>query len=160
MGLSQGASYLDGKSISGLLSPFLTSSFIVDSSLPDSHLISPSSPISSLLKISWCLPPPRFLISILSEGTMGFPLNVHSAGAVWSCSSMSKTSFSRSTATVSLSFLLKRFWSAKKKVGYYWCYKGWNIFRVWMKFGKDQWKYWRSQRIMVTIDKIQLSKYL
>lgn len=143
IGLLIGASWVDGKLMIGLLSPFFTVSFMEELRLPEVHMISPSSSISSLLKTSWCLPPPRFLISTLkntarsirrglrdalvlgwalvilkcylSDDSIDFPLKVHSAGAVWSWSSISKTSFSLSTAVVSFSFLLNLFISGMEQ---------------------------------------------
>lgn len=108
-----GPENLSGQSMFGLLSPLRIESLHFELSCPDSQVISPSLDISRLLNMSWCLPPPMFLISILSLGTMGSPLNFQSHGAVWSWSSMSRINFSLSTASVSLSFLLNRFWSIK-----------------------------------------------
>lgn len=71
-----------GQAMFGRLSPLRTVSLQVEVSLPDSHVISPSSPSSRLLKISWCLPPPRFLILIRSFGSIGLRLIFHSQGAV------------------------------------------------------------------------------
>lgn len=144
-GRSAGPWNSSGHSIAGLDSPFLTISLQDELSLPDSHRISPSSSISSLLKMSWCLPPPRFLISTLldnnmnsaiifknnnfirsirmskldksylSLGTIGVPLKDQTASAVWSCNSTSRTTLSLSIASVSFNFLLKRFESVRQK---------------------------------------------
>lgn len=64
-----------GDSIVGLDSPFLTVSLHDELSLPDSQRISPSSSISTLLKTSWCLPPPKFLISTLEILSLSYYSN-------------------------------------------------------------------------------------